>query len=272
MEENAIAANAAPAPANETPAANEVVVANVSANEVPANEVANVAANVANVVANVVPETRAEKRIKQLLAQKKQADSEAEYWRQQAQAKPADTDKPPVIEDFQNYDDYLVAKTSHALKQTQAQEQAQRAQRTAQAAVTEVFQARIDEAAKENPEILDIMQDRTFLPGNNPMSHVIAAVIKESEMAPDLIMHLYDNEEELKKMYRMSPAAAAKEIGRLEYKLSIKPKPERKIESQAPPPVKPIEPKGDQALPLDKLPVEDFMKKRNQEQFGAKRR
>ena len=272
MEENAIAANAAPAPANETPAANEVVVANVSANEVPANEVANVAANVANVVANVVPETRAEKRIKQLLAQKKQADSEAEYWRTQAQAKPANTDKPPAIDDFQNYDDFLAAKVKHDLRGELAQGQAQRAQKAAQDAITEVFNERIETASVETPELKDIMADRTFLPGNNPMSHVIAAVIKESEMAPDLIMHLYDNEEELKKMYRMSPAAAAKEIGKLEYKLSIKPKPERKIESQAPPPVKPIEPKGDQALPLDKLPVEDFMKKRNQEQFGAKRR
>jgi hypothetical protein len=269
---NAIAVPAASAPANivANVASNEV--ANVSANEVPANETP--AANVANVSANTVErapsETRAEKRIKQLLAQKKEADAEAEYWRTQAQVKPAETDKPPVIEDFQNYDDFLVAKTSHALKQGQAAEQAQRAQRMAQTAVTEVFQARIDEAAKENPEILDIMQDRTFLPGNNPMSHVIAAVIKESEMAPEVIQYLYDNQDEVKKMYRMSPGAAAREIGKLEYKLSIKPKPERKIESQAPPPVLPIEPKGPQNVELDKVPMEDFVKRRNQAQFGKK--
>ena len=272
MEQNAIVANAAPTPANEVANVASNVVANVSANEAPANVAANEAANIAaNVSANEAPtESRAEKRIKQLLAQKKQADSEADYWRSQAQKVVETPTAPPKPEDFKDYDDFLVEKARYAVQQDNIKEQAKRAQQTQATAVNEVFNARIEEAAKETPEIMDIMNDRTFLPGNNPMSHVIAAVIKESELAPGLIQHLYDNPDDLSKMYRMSPAAAAKEIGKIEYQLSIKPKPQRKIISQAPEPITPVIPKGPQVVELDKLPIDDFMKKRNQEQYGKK--
>ena len=271
MEQIANVANAVSTPANEAANVASNVVANVSANEAPANVAANVAANeVANVSANAAPEPRSEKRIKQLLSQRKQAEADAEYWRSQAQAKPAEQNELPKVEDFQNYDDFLVAKTAHAVRQTTVQEQAKIAQKRAQDAVTEVFQARVEKAAETNPEIMEIMNDRTFLPGNNPMSHVIAAVIKESEMAPELMQHLYDNSDELQKMYRMTPTAAAKEIGKLEFKLSTQQKPIIQRVSQAPEPITPLTPKGPQVVELDKLPIDDFMKKRNQEQFGKK--
>ncbi len=65
----------------------------------------------------------------------------------------------------------------------------------------------------------------------------MAAAIKQSEMAPDLVNYLNEHREEAARIYSLNPARAAAEIGKIEATLSI-PKPKPK------PPEKPIEPLG----------------------------
>jgi len=276
--DNTLAANAVPATANGTAnvTANQVATpANETANATPvANETANVVSNeTANVAANEEPKPRrsAQSRIDQLTAKQRDAEREARYWRELAlknQNQPQDQKpQPPKNEDFQNYDDFLVAKTRFALSQDSVETNVQRSTEAQIAAINETFNARIEEATAQYPDILDIVNDTTL-----PISPAMAAVIKDSESAPEILVYLDEHRDEAVKIRNMSPVRAAKEIGKLELKLSEKPKPPTKKVSTAPEPVTPVEPKGPQVVDMDKIPMEDFVKRRNQEQFGAKRR
>jgi hypothetical protein len=253
VEENANVANAAPTPA---PEAN--IVANVSANVVAPEPIAD------NVVET---ESRAEKRINKLVAEREAAKREAEYWRgvsSQAKPAPAPTEiKPPTVDQFENYDDFLVAKAKHAI----SLETAVNTQKANQEAFNARFNERINKAAEKDPDILEIVKDNSL-----PISIPMAFVIKESESAPEILKYLSEHRDESFKIARMNPAAAAREIGKIEYKLSNQPKPEIKKVSLAPEPITPLEAKGPQVVELDKVPMDEFVKRRNQEQGLVKRR
>ena len=214
----------------------------------------------------VEPESRAEKRIQQLVAKRKEAERETEFWREQASktveqvAKPSTT--APTIDQFEQYDDYLVAKAKYEFRaEQQQQDSKQRIE-----VFNETFQTRINQAAQKDPDILDIVNDRSL-----PISQPMAVVIKESEQAPDVLRYLSNNRDESRRIAQMNPIAAAREIGKIEYKLSNQPKTEIKKVSQAPEPIKPVESKGAQSVELDKLPMDEYVKRRNQEQYGKRR-
>jgi hypothetical protein len=245
VEENTIVV-----PAESTPAEPEVVAP--ATEEVPAET-----------PEKVEPESRAEKRIKQLVAKQREAEREADYWRGKAsqvevKAQPTQT-QAPTVDQFESYDDFLVAKAKHEIKAEQAVQEQKKTVETFEAAFTN----RINKVAETEPEIFEIINDRT-LPISNPMAYVI----KESESAPEIIKYLSRNREESFRISRMNPIAAAREIGKIEFKISNQPKPEpiKKV-SQAPEPIKPVESKGTQSVDLDKLPMDEYVKRRNQEQY-----
>jgi len=280
VDANTTVANAAPTtanvvanetPANAAPAANEVIQANVT----PANETPPANATVETT------ESRAEKRIRQLVAKQRDAERDAEYWRGVAEGRAAGQPATPAMpgadaggpsgptptpEQFESYDDFLYAEFKHRA----SKEAAITRQTQAQAEVHQKFMEKVNQEAEADPEILDILRDARFLPNSNPMSGVIASAIKESDVSPQIMRHLHKNQGELQKLYQMTPVAAAREIGKLEQRLLSlnKPEPVRKV-SQAPEPIKTLEPKGSQLPDMEKIPMDDFVKKRNTEQFGS---
>ena len=66
--------------------------------------------------------------------------------------------------------------------------------------------------------------------------------ILESDVGPQVLYHLAENDELAKKIAGMSPKAALREIGKLEERLSVKPtaKQETVVKSRAPAPISPI--------------------------------
>ena len=212
------------------------------------------------------PESRAEKRIKQLVAKQREAERDAEYWRGVAQGQ-----KPPVVpqapnvpkpEDFESYDDFIVAKAEHNYSVKQAQQK----ERETYESLNATFNERINKAAENDPEILEIVNDKTL-----PVSAPMAMSIKESDAAPEILKYLSEHRDESLKLSRMSPIAAAREIGKIEYKLTNVPKVETKKVSQAPEPIKPVEPKGPQVVDIEKISMDEYVKKRNVEQYGKRR-
>ena len=259
MEENTTVVPAEPTPAPETPAPPEQAPApSVPAEPTPAEP-----------TEPTEPESRAEKRIKQLVAKVHAAERKAAYYEGVASqgTKAAPTVPPQTAPDpdqFDSYDDFLVAKAKHEIKAEWAA-----AQETAKAQSAEqTFVERINKAAEKDPEIQEIVNDKT-LPISNPM----ALAIKGSEFAPEVLKYLSRNRDVASGIYQMTPYAAAREIGKIEQKLASQPKPEppRKV-SQAPEPIKPVNPTGSPSVDLDKLPMDEYVKRRNQEQYGNKRR
>lgn len=208
----------------------------------------------------------AEKRIKQLLSKQKQAweqaqsaREEAQFWKAQAQASApqgiVEIKQEPHIDDFDTYEDFLVAKTRHELQESQRQENIRREQEQVDAA----FRQRIDKAAESNPDIYSVLNDSSL-----PVSPVMGLVIKNSENAPEVLMYLGEHREEAAKIARLDPIGAVKELGKLELKIinAAKPEPVRKV-SLAPEPIKPLEATGPMSMDLEKVSMQEFMQNRN---------
>lgn len=223
--------------------------------------------------------TAAEKRIAQLVAKQREAEREAAYWRGQAEAKkgePAPTiptsviDQPPKVDDFQVYDDYLIARSKYEFRQELKAEQVKKEQeqeRLSNVDRDRRFFERMEKAAETDPDLLTDFRDPSL-----PVSAPMADLIKDSECAPQLVRYLLSNRAEAAKIAQLGPLAAAKEIGKLETKLTAtSPTVPTKTISQAPEPIKPIISAGPVSVDLEKMPVEEFMKARNAKQFGTRR-
>jgi hypothetical protein len=230
------------------------------------------------------PETGAEKRIKQLVAKSHDAEREAAYWKGVAEGRlnkdgtPVQTPAakqeglPPVapqVNDYETYAEYEAAREDYVLKMADyradqriaAKVAADKAQEAAQK-----FTQRIEEEAKANPAVLEATKDATL-----PVSDVMAALIQESEVGPKVLLYLSENRDEAKRIYGLHPVLAAKEIGRIEAKcLTPKPVTQTNKISQAPEPVTTVGGRGTPSVDLDTIPIDEFMKKRNREEFGKR--
>jgi len=227
----------------------------------------------------------AEKRIRELVAKQREAERLADYYKGLAEGRTAKTPdapvvptkpKPPRPEDFEGegpgkgYDAYLVALAEYGLEvKLEARRQTEEAERVRESVARsqQTFMERVNKAAETDPEILEIMKDPTL-----PVSPVMAEVIRESEVGPKILRFLSANRVEGNRIARLQPLAAARELGRIEAKIlaTPAPAPPNRI-SQAPEPVRPLTPAGVTEIDLDKVPIDDFMKKRNAQQYGAEK-
>jgi len=223
----------------------------------------------------------AEKRIKELVAKQRQAEREAAYWKGVAEGKaktsgdeqePADP-KPagkPTIEQYNTYDEYMEALADWKVEQKLIARQQENFKNEKQEHYKKriaTFQEKLVEAADEDPEILDYYQDQTL-----PISTTMGDVLLESEVGPQLLKYLGENRKEAARIARLSPYAAAKELGKIEDRI-LNPKtadPPKKI-SQAPDPISTVKPKGKITNPTDdEADIHDFIRSRNQAQFGKR--
>jgi hypothetical protein len=215
-----------------------------------------------------------------LVAKQRESERQTEYWKGVAEGRkapvapepevtPAKTG-PPKVESFEVYDDFLVAKAKYELRQElqaeKAQEEKTRETKTAQEA-DKAFMDRMEKAAENDPDLLVEFRDPSL-----PVSPHMAAVIKESDVAPKIIRYLLDNRAESTRISQLAPLAAARAIGKLEEKITsapTRPTPQKTV-SQAPEPIQTLDTKGKTVVDLDNLPIDEFMRRRNSAQFGRK--
>ncbi len=234
--------------------------------------------------------SKAEKRIQKLVKEREDAKSRAAYWQGVAQgrgktdegtppapaATPAGPPSPPNPADYEggiydlkyidDHDQYVIDTAAYRVeKRSREIAESEKA-----ATVHTQFVNRMRAAAVDDPSVMDMMDDPSFFPHNIPAAGPIVALIKESELAPDILRHLYNDRGRLESLYRMNPLAAAREIGKIEAELAKSTKqPVRKV-SQAPEPVKTVGGKGASAVieDEDQLSTAEFMQRRNKAQFG----
>lgn len=145
----------------------------------------------------------------------------------------------PAPDQFKTTEEYVEAlaafkaeeivskKLTDVQKQAQAHEQAQKAQ-----AVAQTFAER-QEAARERYVDFDEVAFNPSL----PITDAMAETIRESELGCELAYYLGKNPAEAQRIAKLSPFVQAKELGRLETKLSDAPV---KKPSAAPAPIKPV--------------------------------
>jgi hypothetical protein len=148
-------------------------------------------------------------------------------------------------------------------KEREAREQG----KTTEEETNRTFMDRMEKAAETDPELLEEYKDPTL-----PVSPAMASVIRESDVAPKLVRYLVDNRKEASRIAKLGPMAAARELGKIEAKVTAPPpKVEKpKTVSQAPEPIKTLTTDGKTVVDLESLPMDDFVKRRNAQQYGRK--
>lgn len=125
--------------------------------------------------------------------------------------------------------------------------------------LVEDFNDRVADVAKAIPDFAEVVgktNDKT-----HPVSPVVGQLILESEKGPLLQYHFAKNPADLRRINGLTPLSAAREVGKIEARLSLA-KPA--IATRAPPPV--TAPKGGAAPSSQEARMEAYLKK----QYGGR--
>jgi len=136
---------------------------------------------------------------------------------------------PPAPDDFENAQAYAEALAEQKAQQLLARREAERQQ----TAVLEAYQEREEDARSK----YDDFEQVAYNP-NLPITNDMARVIQESEIGPEVIYHLGPNPKEAYRIANLPPILQAREIGKLEVKLTAEPPTKRT--STAPAPLAPV--------------------------------
>lgn len=171
---------------------------------------------------------------------------------------------PPKEDDFNGdwfaYERALTAyEADKRIATREIRRQAQQAQQTTQEAHRELildYQERQREARTSISDFEEVMKGAA----NLTVSHAIGQLLLESEKSAVIEYHLAKNPALLDRLNAMSPLSAAKEIGRLEDRLSL---PNHKTATKAAPPIKAPKGGANPVVDLSKMSMEDYVAHRN---------
>ena len=172
-----------------------------------------------------------EKRFDELTAKRYEAESQAAYWRGIAEAgprqeaRPTPQDGPPEIDQFETYEEYEEARIAHIVEQRLRHEETAR-QRTS---VLKTYEERAAKFKESKSDYDSIVSDPSL-----KITTLMAEVIRESDVGPQVAYHLGTNRSEAERIAGLPPHRQAAELGKLEAMLTSR--------SAAPPSPKPIPP------------------------------
>jgi hypothetical protein len=195
------------------------------------------------------------KRIERFERRLSEKEREIEHWKNEAMkksepkqsqetAKPNEDGKPKASQ-FETHEEFTEALTDWKLEQRdlkrKLEEQKKQAQSAQEKALTD-FRSKAQEFAKSHDDFEDVLESVDDI----PLSIGLHESILSSDLGPQVMYELSKNRKELERINKLTPLAAAREIGKIEALIS-KPEPKTKNTTKAPSPVKPVGGKADKA-------------------------
>ena len=170
---------------------------------------------------------------------------EQRKWEREQARKAADTQprapaELPPPEDFGSVDEYAEALAARKAEELLAKREADRQRME----MLEAYQDREEEARNK----YDDFEQVAYNP-NLRITNVMAETIQASDIGPDVAYYLGTNPKEADRISRLTPFQQAKEIGKIEAKLSSEPV--LKKTTSAPPPISPVKGSGGAAPVMD---------------------
>lgn len=155
------------------------------------------------------------------------------------QIKSAAAGVEPKEADFEDYNEFVAAKAVYTYRQADnaakveaAKAEAEAAEKADKSVVDEDWMEQVAAAKVAKPDFEQVAFSA-------PISDEVADLIVSSDMGADVAYHLGQNHAEARRISQLSLVDAARELGRLEAKLSAPP-PKPKT-TKAPPPIAPVQ-------------------------------
>lgn len=147
--------------------------------------------------------------------------------------------EPPKEADFADYFEYQAARTAYeavkTVKRLEIEDAAKRDESSRTERLRELaedYQDHLEAAAKAIPDLKDTLAKATWRP--TPMVETL--LLEAGEKAPLVVYHLAQNPKTAAALNAMSPVQAAREIGRIEGRVSVP----KNTATRAPSPVQPV--------------------------------
>lgn len=216
------------------------------------------------------------KRIERFQKQISAKEQELAYWKEQAlkggQSKTDDQIKStqkaetpaegkPKKEDFENLEDYLEAVTDWKVEQKEKAREVKKSEdetRSSYQKQVSSFQDKVSEFKKTADDFDEVINDVDHI----PLSMGTQAVILNSEIGPRLLYEIAKDEALYEKINKMHPIDAARELGKIEAKLSSsesETKKEAKV-TKAPAPIKTLSSNAKAQKSPDDMDFQEFKK------------
>lgn len=197
-----------------------------------------------------------ERRFSEITKQREEARKEAQQEREARQAleqrlaalesrnqpqKVAPVDEKPQPSQFSDafeYAEALAEYTADKRISEMKQQEAQAKQAEEQQKVIQTWAKKVEAAKANLPDFDDIVASSDVVVNDD-----IRDAILESEVGPQILYHLAENDEAAKRIAGLSPKAALREIGKLEARFEAQPEAEKTapiVKSKAPAPIQPL--------------------------------
>jgi hypothetical protein len=208
-----------------------------------------------------------ERRFSEITKQREEARKEAQTEREARQAleqrlaaleskgqpKANPTDEKPQPSQFSDAFEYAEALAEYTADQRIAnmkREEAEAKQAEERQKVINQWSSKVEAAKASLPDFDEIVASSDVVVNDD-----IRDAILESDVGPQILYHLAENDEVAKKIAGLSPKQALREIGKLEARFEVKPEAEKPapiVRSKAPAPIQPIRGgKNTPDVPLD---------------------
>jgi len=197
-----------------------------------------------------------QRRIDKLNARTTAAQQEAEYWKAMALKKeagepksekvePKSAEGKPKSEDFESHAEYVEALTDWKIEQREKAKEvlAQKSQLEAdQEKALNSHYEREEAFAEKNEDYPEVVA--ALFKSTKNASAALQDLIVSSENSPEILYALAKDPQEFKRINALSPMAMAREIGKIEAKLTANSSEEKKQEpnklTKAPKPIEPV--------------------------------
>jgi len=189
--------------------------------------------------------------------QRIEAETRAQVLRE-VQSKPEPAQGKPNPEDFTDYSEYQEALTDWkvdqklaSIEQRKAAEIQKESEKSEAQRASERQAELVESGERKYEDFEDVVKSDKHI-----YSRAAYLSILESDIGSDIVYHLAKNQDEAKRIAELPAYAQAKEIGKLEDRLSAKPPVKT---SSAPSPIKPIEGKGNLTKKLEDMTYEEML-------------
>ena len=215
------------------------------------------------------PEEPPEPTIKELVERLEKSENRVGYLTRklsrpgQAPEKAKEPGAKPLEADFETYPEYVEALTDWKVDERDAKRTEARIKEHAERQQDEFF-AVIDSGVEKYPDFNEVAR-KSPEDGGPTINGIMLEAMSECDNIIDIAYHLGQNVAESQRISRLSPIAAAREIGKLEAMFSGGGP--QKIPQKTPKPITPSKPVSGKTVTdskLEDLSTDDFMKSRNQ--------
>jgi hypothetical protein len=200
----------------------------------------------------------AQERIDELTRKRREAERDAEYWKNKAlqkeESKPAEPPSPipkrPTLDQFETTEQYEDALFEWRDKKREIEQQAEK-QKVEQEAAFRTFQERAQKLREENEDFDEVIERPVFSPA-------MRDALLLAENGPALAYHLGNNPAEAKRIQGLPVVQQLLELGRLETKMILAK--QTKKTTAAPEPIRPTSMSGTvKEKSTDEMTTEEWM-------------